>query len=145
MTIYIAKKSLFDLIRNDDYFFTNHAYLDEQGYLDDIVRSISQLLNTRCILPTSHQQTFLPLNYGLPYLFGLQETDDMMNPNTHADWQKTLERTIQHFEPRLIRPKVKIQKVEIQQQRLHILISATVNIQTLQKKIAFPITLHPSY
>lgn len=143
--MYVAKKSLFDLIRDDDYFSSNHAYLDEQGYLDDIVRSISQLLNTRCILPKSRQQTFLPLNYGLPYLFGLQETDDMMNPNTYTDWQKTLERTIQHFEPRLIRPKVKIQKVDIQQQRLDILISATVHIQCMPKKFAFPITIQPKY
>jgi len=142
--MFVAKKSLFDLITEDPEN-TNSIYLNEKEYISSIIQDIGKLLNTRCILPQSKQRTHLPLNYGLPYMFGMQEPNDMLNPNTHDEWRLTLERTLRYFEPRILRPKVKIIHINPRQQTIDIEIKGSVFINHHLKQIHFPFAIHNPY
>lgn len=142
--MFVAKKSLFDLIaeNTDD---NASIYLNEKEYIASIIQDISKLLNTRCILPQSKRRAHLPINYGLPYMFGMQEPDDMMNPNKHDEWKFNLERTLRYFEPRLIHPKVKIINIDPRRQTIDIEIKGNVLINTHLKRIHFPFAICNPY
>lgn len=143
--MYVAKKSLFDLIRNDLTEDKSSIFLNEKEYLEGIVHDIGDLLNTRCILPKSRLRTHLPLNYGLPYAFGMYEPDDMMHAEKQEAWRQALERTIRYFEPRLLRPKVKITKVDITHQKIDVKIKGNVTLNGELKRIHFSFPIHNPY
>lgn len=143
--MYVAKKSLFDLIRNDLAEDESSVFLHEKEYLEEIVREIDELLNTRCILPKSRLRTHLPLNYGLPYAFGMYEPDDMMHPEKQDAWARALERTIRYFEPRLLRPKVKIKNVTMAHQQIDVEIKGNVTVNGELKRVHFSFPIHNPY
>lgn len=142
--MFVAKKNLFDLIVEDPDN-RDSIYLNEKEYISSIIQDTAKLLNTRCILPQSKRRTHLPLNYGLPYMFGMQEPDDMLNPNTHDEWRFSLERTLRYFEPRILRPKVKIININPRQQAIDIEIKGSVLISNHLKRIHFPFVIHNPY
>ena len=145
MKMYVAKKNLFDLIRNDLPEDKSSIYLNEQTYIENIIHDIGALLNTRCILPKSKRRTHLPLNYGLPYAFGMQETDDMMHPEKQQEWKKALERTLRYFEPRLARPKISIVNVDMPRQMMNIEIKGSIMINENIKRVHFSFPVHNPY
>lgn len=142
--MFVAKKSLFDLLSHDPS--VDHSiYLDENSYIASIVQDIGNLLNTRCVLPKSKRKTHLPLNYGLPYMFGMQEPNDMMNPQQQEQWKTDLEQTLRYFEPRLHRPKVTLQKVNTLNQSIDVSITGEVIIQGIPKRTTFPFVVYNIY
>lgn len=142
----IAKKSLFDLIRNNESEEYPHSiYLNEKEYIATIVSDIEKLLNTRCIFPKTKRKNRLPLNYGLPYMFGMQEPDDLMNPSQQELWRRNVERTLRYFEPRLLRPKVIIRNVNHQQQSINIDITGDVLIKNYPHKSQFSLSINNPY
>jgi|GEM_PF-1837601 type VI secretion system lysozyme-like protein len=143
--MYVAKKNLFDLIRDDLPETKSSIYLDEKAYIKNIVHEIEQLLNTRCILPKSKRATHLPLNYGLPYAFGMQEPDDMLHPEKQKEWKSVLERTLRYFEPRLVRPKITILNVDIQRQMMNIEIKGSLWLNEELKRVHFSFPIHNPY
>lgn len=143
--MYLAKKSLFDLIRNDLAEGKSSIYLREKEYIEEIVSDIGALLNTRCILPRSRLRTQLPLNYGLPYAFGMYEPDDMMHADKQAAWAKTLEQTLRYFEPRLLRPKVRITNVNVTRQHIDVEIKGNVTVNGELKRVNFSFPIHNPY
>jgi type VI secretion system lysozyme-like protein len=143
--MYVAKKNLFDLIRNDMSEEKSSVYLNEQAYIDNIIHDIGELLNTRCILPKSKRRTHLPLNYGLPYAFGMQEPDDMMHPAKQEEWKIALERTLRYFEPRLVRPKITILNIDIHRQMMNIEIKGSLLLNDQLKRVHFSFPVHNPY
>ncbi|MDP3935732.1 MAG: type VI secretion system baseplate subunit TssE [Alphaproteobacteria bacterium] len=143
--MYVAKKNLFDLIRDDLAEEKSSIYLDEKAYIENIVHDIGQLLNTRCILPKSKRRTHLPLNYGLPYAFGMQEPDDIMHPEKQKEWKAALERTLRYFEPRLVRPKITILNIDIQRQMMNIEIKGSLCLNDELKRVHFSFPIHNPY
>jgi type VI secretion system lysozyme-like protein len=143
--MYVAKKSLFDLIRNDLFEDKSSIFLNEKEYIEEIVRDIGELLNTRCILPKSRIKTHLPLNYGLPYAFGMYEPDDMMHSEKQSAWAQALERSLRYFEPRLLRTKVKVKNVNVSQQQIDVEIKGSVNINGELKRVHFSFPIHNPY
>lgn len=143
--MYVAKKNLFDLIRNDLSEEKSSVYLNEKAYIDNIIHDIGELLNTRCILPKSKRLTHLPLNYGLPYFFGMQETDDMMHPGKQEEWKVVLERTLRYFEPRLVRPKITILNIDILRQMMNFEIKGSLFINDQLKRVHFSFPVHNPY
>ncbi len=143
--MYVAKKNLFDLIRNDLTEEKSSIYLNEKAYIANIIHDIGELLNTRCILPKSKRRTHLPLNYGLPYAFGMREPDDMMHPEKQKEWKTALERTLRYFEPRLVRPKITILNVDIQRQMMNIEIKGSLWLNEELKRVHFSFPIHNPY
>lgn len=143
--MYVAKKNLFDLIRNDLSEERSSVYLNEADYIENIIRDIGKLLNTRCILPKSKRRTHLPLNYGLPYAFGMEEPDDMMHPEKQEVWKNALERTLRYFEPRLVRPKITILNVDIPRQMMNIEIKGSLFLNDEVKRVHFSFPVHNPY
>lgn len=143
--MYVAKKNLFDLIRNDLSEEKSSIYLNEAAYIEDIIRDIGALLNTRCILPKSKRRTHLPLNYGLPYAFGMEEPDDMMHPEKQEEWKNALERTLRYFEPRLVRPKITILNVDTNRQMINIEIKGNLLLNDEIKRVHFSFPVHNPY
>lgn len=143
--MYVAKKSLFDLIRDDLTEQKSSIYLDEKAYTETIIHDISELLNTRCILPKSKRYTHLPLNYGLPYAFGMHEPDDMMHPEKQKNWKAALERTLRYFEPRLVHPKITILNVDMQRQILNVEIKGSLWLNDEFKRVHFSFPIYNPY
>lgn len=143
--LFVAKKSLFDLIKSNENDADQSIYLTEKNYIDSIIQSIQDLLNTRCIFPLSKRKSYLPLNYGLPYFFGMQEPDDLMNPTNQERWKITLERTLRYFEPRLLRPKVTIQHINLQHQSIEIEIKGNIILNDCPKRTSFAVTINNPY
>jgi predicted component of type VI protein secretion system len=143
--MYVAKKNLFDLIRKDLTEAKSSIYLDEKAYIETIIHDIGDFLNTRCILPTSKRPAHLPLNYGLPYVFGMHEPDDMMRPEQQKEWKAALERALRYFEPRLVRPKITILNIDIQRQMMNIDIKGGLWINDELKRVHFSFPIHNPY
>lgn len=143
--MYVAKKSLFDLIRNDVTEEKSSVYLNEKAYIENIIQAVKELLNTRCILPKSKRRTHLPINYGLPYAFGMHEPDDMMHPEKQKEWKVALERTLRYFEPRLVRPKITILNVDIHRQMMTIEIKGSLWLNEELKRVHFSFPVHNPY
>jgi type VI secretion system lysozyme-like protein len=143
--MYVAKKNLFDLIRDDLTDAKSSIYLDEKAYIETIVRDIGDLLNTRCILPTSKRPAHLPLNYGLPYAFGMHEPDDLMHPEQQKEWKAALERALRYFEPRLVRPKITILNIDIQRQMMNIDIKGGLWMNDELKRVHFSFPIQNPY
>jgi predicted component of type VI protein secretion system len=78
-------------------------------------------------------------------MFGMQEADDMLNPNKHEEWKKALERTLRYFEPRVVRPKVTILNVNPSQQSIDIEIKGNILINAHLKRIHFPFVVRNPY
>lgn len=145
MSKLVAKKTLFQLLTDDTSSEINHVYVSKEDYLKSIIIDISQLLNTRCIFPKKFWKTHLPLNYGLPYLWGMHEPDDLMHPDKQDTWKAALVKTLRYFEPRLKRPKINIVNVNVKTQTLEVEISGEVIIQKLPHKISFPLNVSNIY
>lgn len=143
--MYVAKKSLFDLIRNDVTEEKSSVYLNEKAHIENIIQAVKELLNTRCILPKSKRRTHLPINYGLPYAFGMHEPDDMMYPEKQKEWKVALERTLRYFEPRLVRPKITILNVDIHRQMMTIEIKGSLWLNEELKRVHFSFPVHNPY
>lgn len=142
----VAKKSLFDLIQSNESEKQTHSiYLNEKEYIATIVSDIEKLLNTRCIFPKSKRKSHLPLNYGLPYMFGMQEPNDLMNPTQQELWKRTVERTLRYFEPRLLRPKVIIKNINQHRQSININITGDILIKNYPHKTQFPLSINNPY
>ncbi len=137
--MFVAKKSLFDLIDNDPEVVEQSVFLNEKQYIAEIMQAINQLLNTRCIFPKAKQQTRLPLNYGLPYLYGMQEPDDLMHPEKQTEWLKVLVRTVRYFESRLKRPKARITGVNIKTQTINVEFSGEIMLREHPRRVVFPV------
>jgi type VI secretion system lysozyme-like protein len=139
----VAKRSLF--YRFDEALSQDDIYLNEKEYIDFIMYEVRTIMNTRCILPKSHQKSHLPLNYGLPFLFGLQEPQDLTNSHQQKEWAKKLQQTIEYFEPRLIHPKVLIMTFNKDRQSLDVEISGYILINKLRKRVQFPLEIQTPY
>ncbi len=138
----VAKRSLFYRFEED----LEDIYLDESGYIQEIMREISLLLNTRCVVPVATQNSSaLPLNYGLPYLFGFREIQDYTNETEQHTWAKLLEQTIEFFEPRLKDPKVLISSFDRKKQTLDLTVQGTITLKGIYKKVNFPIYIRTEY
>lgn len=141
----VAKKNLFQLLTNNTDAKEDNIYVSKDEYIHSIINDIAQLLNTRCVFPKKYWRTHLPLNYGLPYFWGMHEPDDLMNPDKQESWKNTLTQTLRYFEPRIKRLNVKVIDANTQTQTLNIEISGEVIIQQLPHKVSFPLSVKNLY
>lgn len=146
---YVARRPLFDrlLDENADILEDNGSpsLITKEELKESIGKELSSLLNTRCVLPQKLQKEVLPLSYGLPYLFGLQEEEDMTNPILQRKWAQKLEQIIAYFEPRLSNPKVKIQSFGHRKQNLEITIEGYLLTHKVREKVTFPLHIEINY
>lgn len=141
----VAKKNLFELLTTSSSSEEDKIYISKDEYIASIIHDISELLNTRSVFPKKYWRTHLPLNYGLPYFWGMHEPDDLMNPDKQEDWKHTLIQTLRYFEPRIKRLHVKIIDANVQTQTLNIEISGEVIIHKLPHKVSFPLSVSNIY
>jgi type VI secretion system lysozyme-like protein len=138
----VAKRSLF--YRFDETL--EDVYINEGDYIHEIMHDVSLLLNTRCVVPVSVQNSsILPLNYGLPYLFGFREVQDYANTDEQKQWSVMLEETITFFEPRLKNPHVIIAAFNTKSQSLDLDVQGTIALKGIHKKVSFPIYIRTEY
>lgn len=146
---YVARRPLFDRLVDDtpDIIEDNGSpsLITKQELKESVFKELSSLLNTRCVLSKKLQKEVLPLSYGLPYLFGLQEEEDMTNPILQRKWALQLEKIITYFEPRLVNPKVKVQSFGPRKQNLEITIEGYLLAYKEREKVSFPLNIEINY
>lgn len=146
---YVAKRPLFDRLIDDNPDIVEDngspSLITKEELKESVGKELSSLLNTRCVLPKKLQKEVLPLSYGLPYLFGLQEEEDMTNPILQRKWALQLEKVISYFEPRLVNPKVKVQSFGHSKQNLEITIEGYLLVNKEREKVTFPLHIEINY
>ncbi len=144
-----SKALLFDrLIDNDpEESLENPVYRfnDKQDVIDSIVKSVSQILNTRATVKRDEYNNLnnSTLNFGLPTMFGLVDFNsfDGMNRTESVRITNLCERAISVFETRLNNIKVEIVSFNKQKQSLSLIINAKLTLETFHSEVSFPVSL----
>lgn len=125
------------------------TFYTKEELIASIERDVNRILSTRSGV---RQEEFVQLskkkeNFSLPQMFGLPDfsQQDIAN-NSH--WPK-LERlcilAIEHFEPRLKKVQVRIQRFDTQAQCILGQIKASLNVHPFQEEVLFPMALDPAH
>ena len=111
--------------------------LDRAGLVASIERELASLLNTRTARPLGgrDQVPGTTLDYGLPNLSGFWPRDD----DSEKKLAMVMERTIAAFEPRLLAPRVTIERVVGQQRMLRAIVSGSIRLDAMIEPVTFPI------
>lgn len=128
----------------DDLGYDGHdrRMLDRAGLLASIGRELARLLNTRTSVAIEDLDRWprTTLTYGLPNLSWFWPRDD--------DSEKTLaaviQRTIAAFEPRLLAPRVTVERVAGRQRVLRAVISGNIALGAMIEPVTFPILVDES-
>ena len=111
--------------------------LDRAGLLASIGRELTRLLNTRTSQPLAalDHQPRSTVDYGLSTLTNFWPRDD----DSEKRLAQVIERTIAAFEPRLLEPRVTIERVSGRQRALRAIVTGSIRLDAMVEPVTFPI------
>jgi type VI secretion system protein ImpF len=126
----------------DDLVDGNHdrRMLDRTGLKASIGRELARLLNTRTPLAADvlDRRPRSTVDYGLPDLSRFWPGDD----NSENELARLIERTVAAFEPRLLTPRVIIERVAGQRRALRALVSGSIVLNAMVEPVTFPVLVN---
>ena len=115
--------------------------LTVQGMRESVQRELHRLLNTRSPTPAeemeSDEKEWTVLDWGLPDYTGWYTR----SAPSQQRLARLVEATIRAFEPRLVEPRVTVERQEDSERSLVVWIEGAIRVGTLLEPVAFPLAL----
>jgi type VI secretion system protein ImpF len=118
----------------------DHRMLDRAGLKASIGRELARLLNTRTPLAADRldRRPRSTVDYGLPDLSRFWPGDD----DSEKELARLIERTVVAFEPRLLAPRVAIERVSGQRRALRAVVSGSIALNAMVEPVSFPVLVN---
>ncbi|MEQ9400072.1 MAG: type VI secretion system baseplate subunit TssE [Longimicrobiales bacterium] len=130
---------LVDLDRSEPVEQQPLRVLDVAGVRDSVQRELARLLNTRSPTPPEvlEGREWTVLDWGLPDYTGWYTRSA---PSQHR-LARLVEATIEAFEPRMVDPRVSVERQEGNDRGLLVWIDGSIKVGTLLEPVSFPLAI----